>query len=153
VRQFSSCKSSIPTALSGVTGAQAQRAPPDQSSTREHTGERGLPHVERVATQIVAVELDQVEGIQEHSVIMLVVPDPIEGCDPVVTACDCLAVDDAGPRAQPRERFHDQREAMGQVVTWPAVELHPLAILAGDAPEAVVLDLVQPRLAGRRVRG
>ena len=30
---------------------------------------------------------------------------------------------------------------------------HPLAFLAGDDPEAVVLDLVQPFRAGRRLRG
>jgi hypothetical protein len=39
------------------------------------------------------------------------------------------------------------REALGQIIAGPAVELHPRAILAGDHAETVVLDLVQPRLA------
>jgi hypothetical protein len=64
-----------------------------------------------------------------------------------------LAVDDAGARAQLGERPDDQREAVGEVVARPAVELHPVAALAGDDPEAVVLDLVQPIIAGGRLRG
>jgi hypothetical protein len=36
--------------------------PQARRRTPEHTGERGLPHVERVAPQVVAVELDQVEA-------------------------------------------------------------------------------------------
>jgi len=64
--------------------------------------------------------------------------------DPVVTARHRLAVDDAGARAQPSEGLDDEREALGQVIARPAVELHPPAVLAGDHAEAVVLDLVQP---------
>ena len=35
----------------------------------------------------------------------------------------------------------------------PAAELHAVAALVGDHAEAVVLDLVQPQLAGGRLRG
>jgi hypothetical protein len=38
----------------------------------------------------------------------------------------------------------DEREAVGQVIARPAVELYPSTVHAGDDPEAVVLDLVQP---------
>ena len=53
---------------------------------------------------------------------------------------------------QERERsrgqgLHDQRKAVGEVIAGAAVELHPLAVLAGDDPKAVVLDLVQPKTA------
>jgi hypothetical protein len=48
----------------------------------------------------------------------------------------------AGPRQQVGQSLDNEREAVGQVVAWPAVELHPLAFLAGDDPEAVVLDLM-----------
>jgi hypothetical protein len=34
-----------------------------------------------------------------------------------------------------------------------AIELHPVAILAGDDPETVVLDLMQPLPAGGRPLG
>jgi hypothetical protein len=57
------------------------------------------------------------------------------------------------PRArnrQPRHRLYDQREAFGQVVARPAIEPHPLAILAGDDSEAIVLDLMKPERSRRR---
>ncbi|MDT7812103.1 MAG: hypothetical protein QOJ42_2019 [Acidobacteriaceae bacterium] len=38
-------------------------------------------------------------------------------------------------------------EPVGQVVAGAAVQLHPLAFLADDAAEPVVLDLVQPLFA------
>jgi hypothetical protein len=40
-----------------------------------------------------------------------------------------------------------------EVLTRPAVEPHVLAVLAGYDPEAVVLDFMQPAVAGRRLRG
>jgi hypothetical protein len=42
------------------------------------------------------LRLDQVKGIEEHAIVVMVVPDAIEGCDPVVTARHRLPVDDAG---------------------------------------------------------
>ena len=62
-----------------------------------------------------------------------------------------LAVNDAGARTQAGERLHDQREAVGEVVAGAAVELDPVAVLTGDDPEPVVLDLVQPQRPGRRL--
>jgi hypothetical protein len=114
-------------------------------STRKHTGERGLPHVERVAPQVVAVELDQVKGIEKHAVVVTVVPDAIKGCDPIVTAGHRLPINDAGLRAQPGERLDDQGETVGQVIARPAVE--PACRPCGRSPGFV------QRLAGRRVRG
>jgi hypothetical protein len=37
----------------------------------------------RHAPQIIAVELDQIEGIEEDIRVMVPVPDAIEGCHPV----------------------------------------------------------------------
>jgi hypothetical protein len=45
-----------------------------------------------------------------------------------------------------------QREPIGQVIAGEAVEPHAVAVLARDDAEAVVLDLVQPRVAARRLR-
>jgi hypothetical protein len=39
----------------------------------------------------------------------------------------------------------------GQIVTRPAVKPHTTSILPCDDPEAVVLDLVQPERAARRL--
>src|SRR6202047_2385915 len=123
------------------------------SRSREHAGERGLTHVQRVAPQVVAVKFDQVEGPHEHVCVVVPVPDTIEGCDPIVTARHGLPVDDTGLRAQLGQRLDYEGKAVAQIAPRSAVEPHPLACLACDDPEAVMLDFVQPRLAGWWGRG
>src|ERR1700730_8607910 len=102
--------------------------------------------------QVIAVEFDQVEGVEENAIIVVPVTDAVERRYPVRTARDRLSVDDAGPGAQLGDRLDDERESVGQVIAGPAIELHPFAVLAGDDPKTVVLDFVQPLLARRRLR-
>src|SRR5262249_41483796 len=64
------------------------------------SGERGLATLERIAPQIVAVQFDQVEGVQERAVIMAAAANEIERGNAVVTAGNRLAINDAGARAQ-----------------------------------------------------
>src|ERR1700730_5053962 len=104
------------------------------------------------AAQIIAVEFDQVEGVEENTIIVVPVTDAVERRYPILAARDRLSVDDAGPVAQLGDRLDDERESIGQVITRPAIELHPFAVLAGDDPKTVVLDFVQPLLASRRLR-
>jgi hypothetical protein len=68
-----------------------------------------------------------------------------------MVAGDGLSVDCAGKRTQTRQRLDNEREALSQVVSPAAVQLHPWPILAGDDPEAVMLDLGQPNPAGRQL--
>jgi hypothetical protein len=58
--------------------------------------ECGLADRKRIAPQVVAVQFDQVEGVQERAVIMAAVANEIERGNAVVIAGDRLAVDDAG---------------------------------------------------------
>jgi hypothetical protein len=51
---------------------------------------------ERIAPEVVAVQLDQVEGPHKHVRVMVPVSDAIEQRDPVVATCDRLPVDDRG---------------------------------------------------------
>src|SRR6516162_3223168 len=120
---------------------------------REQAGERRLAHRERLPPQVIAVQLNQIEGIEEHVRIMPPVADAIEARDAVLTARHSLAIEDAGARAQASERLDDEREAVGKVVARPAAEPHAVSALAGDYAEAVVLDLVQPVIAARRLWG
>ena len=135
-----------PSALDVLVEAQAGRG------LGKHRGQRGLAHLERLAPQVVAVQLDQVEGVQEDAGVVAAVADAVEARHAVVAAAHRLAVDDAGARAQTGQRLDDQREAIGQVVAGAAVEPHAVAVLARDDAEAVVLDLVQPRVAAWRLR-
>jgi len=110
--------------------------------------ERGLTDLKRIAPQVVAVQLDEVEGVEEDAPVSALVPDEIERGDTVVIASDRLAIDDAGARAQACQRLDDQREAAGEIVAGTAVKPHLRASLAGNDAEAIVLDLVQPLAAG-----
>ena len=76
--------------------------------------ECGLADLKRIAPQIVAVEFDEVEGVQERAVIMAAVANEIERGHALVIAGDSFAVDNAGARAQARQRLDDQREATGR---------------------------------------
>src|SRR5215510_1429535 len=84
---------------------------------------------------------------------MAAVANEIERGNAVVIAGDSFAVDDAGARAQAGQRLNDQREAVSEVVARTAVEPHSRAVLPGDNPKTVVLDLVQPLAAGRQLIG
>ena len=61
--------------------------------------ERGLAHFQRIAPQVVAIQLDQVEGIEEGVAVMASVADTVERGNAVVIAGDSFAVDNAGARA------------------------------------------------------
>src|SRR5260221_10550456 len=113
--------------------------------------EGGLADLERVTPQIVAVQLDEIEGVEEDALVSALVTNEIERGHAVVIAGDSFAIDDAGARAQPRERTNDQREAPSHVIARTAIEPHPFPILAGDDAEPVVLDFMQPKLAGRKL--
>jgi len=76
--------------------------------------------------------------------ISALVTDEIERRHAVVVASHGLAVDDAGARAQAGQCLDDQREAAGEVLARTTIEPHSRAVLAGDNPKAVMLDLVQP---------
>jgi hypothetical protein len=73
--------------------------------------ERGLADLKRITPQVIAVQFDQVEGVEEYAFISALVTDEIERGNTVVIAGDSFAVDDAGPRAQAGQRLDDQREA------------------------------------------
>jgi len=51
---------------------QARRCP------REQTGERGLAHFQRVRTQVIAIQFDQIEGIQEGAGVTAAIADAVE---------------------------------------------------------------------------
>ena len=112
---------------------------------------RGLATLQRIRSEIVTVQFDQVEGVQENAFVMVPVANAIEQRDAVVITGNRLPVDDARARAQPGQRLDDQREAISQIIAGTAVEPHLCARLASDDPKAIVLDLVQPSAAGRQL--
>src|SRR5262249_41152168 len=106
---------------------------------------------ERFAAPILAIELDQIEGIEKRALIAATIVEQVERWDAILVAYDGLAVDGAG--RQPRHRFGDQRITLAQVVAGAVVEPHPAIVLAGNDPDPVVLHLMQPKRPGWRAWG
>src|SRR5262249_46777332 len=119
----------------------------------QRASKRGLAHFQGITPHVVAVQFDQIEGVEEYAVVSPVMADEIERSNAVLVAGDRFAVDDAGARAQASQRLDDQREAMGEIVTRTAVEPHSRPILPSNNPKAIVLDFVQPLAAGRQLVG
>ena len=65
-------------------------------SLGQHRGERSLAHLKRLASQIVAIQLDQVEGVEKHAGVVSAVADAVERCEPVIIAGDSFPIDDTG---------------------------------------------------------
>jgi hypothetical protein len=82
---------------------------------------------------------------------MVAVADTIERRDAIVITGNRLAVDDARARTQANQRLDNQWEAIGEIIAGTAVEPHLRAVLPGDDPKAIVLDLMQPLAAGRQL--
>jgi len=118
-----------------------------KASFGQDTSKRGLAHLKRITPHVVAIQLDQVESVEEGTVVMAVVANEIERRHAVVIASDSFAVDNAGARAQACQRLDDQREATSEVIAGAAIEAHSRPVLPGDDTKAVVLDLVQPLAA------
>src|SRR4029077_286376 len=85
---------------------------------------RGLATLQRIRSEIVTVQFDQVGGVQENAFVMVPVANAIEQRDAVVITGNRLPVDDARARAQPGQRLDDQREAVCEVIARAAVEPH-----------------------------
>ena len=123
------------------------------SRARQQALKPGLAHPEWISPKIVAVKLDQVEGIEENLIIVPPVSDPVERSHAILSAGDPFPVDNAGPRAQPGHSFDNQGETVGQIVAGATLEPNPLAVLPSDNPKAVVLNLDQPLRANGRLLG
>jgi hypothetical protein len=114
-------------------------------------GQRRLAGHQWLAAQVLAVKLNQVERAEDNPVVVMMVSKALEVRDADVVAGDRLAVDDDRAKAQSRQSFDDEWKPPRQVIARSAVKTNPMAILAGDHPEPIVLDLVKPQRARRRL--
>src|SRR5262249_10248282 len=123
-------------ALDVLVEAQAK------ASFGQHTSKRGLADLKRIAPQVVAVQLNEVEGVQKHANVSAAVTDEIERGNAIVIASDSFTVDNAGVRAQAGQCLDGKRRVRSLPRRLYSLTCAPF-LRAIDA-EAVVLDLVQP---------
>jgi hypothetical protein len=100
----------------------------------------GLPALQWITPQVIAVQLDQVEGVQEYAFVVMPVANEIERSDAVVITGNRF--DDAGERAQARQGLAIRGKRY--VRCQGGFRASPVRPSCGQSPEPVVLDLVQP---------
>ena len=103
--------------------------------------------------QVDAAQLQQVEGVEEHPVVVSLAVELLEVRRAVGIAADRLAVEDQGARPQGRHRLPDEREPVRPVVAPAGEQPDPAVLLPDDHAVAVVLDLVNPVGSDRRLVG
>jgi hypothetical protein len=107
----------------------------------------------RLTTQILAIELEQVEGAKDRRMAGPVPADEVEHRKAFMVGDYRLAVDEAGACRQRRDRCGGQWEASSEIVAVSSEEPHTGSIAPCHDAEAVVLDLMQPVPADRRPVG
>jgi hypothetical protein len=113
-----------------------------QSSHTEHKRLRPKGF-NRLATQILAIELDQVEGAKDCR-RGPVSANEIEHRKAVVVGNDRLTVDQAGSHRQFGDGCRGEREAIGEVVAPAGVQGDDGGVALREYAEPVVLDFVNP---------
>jgi hypothetical protein len=106
--------------------------------------EARLADMQWLRPEILAVEFEQVEGVQDHALIVPPAVQVLEDREAVGIATDRLAVDRDRGGPERRHGLSDERIALGPVVAPPCEQADPVAMLPRDQPIAVVLDLVHP---------
>src|ERR1700691_6250563 len=104
-----------------------------------------------MAAQILAVELEQVEGDVQRGRLCTVAADKVKDREAAIVADDRLTVHDAGFRRQRSHGKLDEGEAVREVVAVSGNQPDAVSVPARDDPEPVVLDFVNPAWARRRL--
>ena len=119
----------------------------------QQPGQPALAVLDRLAPDVLAVHLEQVKPAEDCSGVGPVPADEVEHRKPAGIADDGLPVDDAGMDGQSLDRGGDEWETVGEVVAVPAEQADAAPAPVREDAEAVVLDLVNPARARRRLAG
>jgi Resolvase, N terminal domain len=99
--------------------------------------ERRLAHFERLVPQVLAVQLQQVEGVQEDLLSPVASRAAARTRGGRCVAGDRLAVDQAGPHLERVHRLHDQRIARCPIVAVASEQTDAKPDRFGSSPIAV----------------
>jgi hypothetical protein len=113
----------------------------------QDAGQRRLAYLDGLPAEVRAVQLKQVEGVEERSRLVPPVPEHLEGGRTLLVAAHNFAVEQAGPHFEVVHGLDHQRET-GRPIVAPAGDQPDAAGVApGHQPVAIVLDLMNPTLA------
>jgi hypothetical protein len=103
---------------------------------------------------ILPIQFEQVEGIQEHLVVMGMGMQLVEIGLAVPSSPNRFPVHDDGTDPKRPQGLDYPRILGGPIVAASGVEPDPIAVPSGNEPVSVVLDLVDPcRAAGSLLGG
>src|SRR4029077_9810570 len=118
-------------------------------AAREQTREVGLAHGERQGAQVLAIERQDVEGVELHLIVVLARVQRLEVGDAVDTEHYGLTIDDELPDTVLQRGFDDPRIVVGPVVTASCDQAHAIAVTLQVESVAVVLYFMEPARAVR----
>jgi hypothetical protein len=101
---------------------------------------------ERLEAQIAPAEFDEIEGAEMH--VAATAAQSIKLGKAGIVAGDRLAIDQAGGDLEPVQRPHDERKALCPVMSVASEKPHASGPAPRQQPKAVMLDLVNPVVAG-----
>ena len=110
----------------------------------QQPGQPTFAVLDRLAPDVLAVHLEEIERAQDGAHVGGVAADDVEHGEPIVVADDCLAVDDARSDGQGLDRRRGEREAVRQVVAVSSDQPNAEAAPMRQDAESIVLDFVQP---------
>src|SRR5262245_1654904 len=83
--------------------------PQARSGTPQYPCQRGLPCIERLTPQVVAVQLDQIEGVEKDAGVVAAVADAVEARHAVAVAATASPSQGAKQPTTPRRRARERR--------------------------------------------
>src|SRR6516164_7002068 len=108
----------VPEYALAIVGEVPLQTQPRKAPTQQ-ARERRLARLQRLAPEVFAVQLKEVEGIEEDMLARRLAPQPFEHREPVLIAGDRLAIDQAGTHLEPVNGLDDERIARCPIVPVP----------------------------------
>jgi hypothetical protein len=119
----------------------------------QELSERSLAALDGFAAQIIAVKLDQVEGVKEDVPVLAAVAQSVEARQAIPITGHRFTIDQAGTHLKPVNGLDDERIARCPIVSVPGWQADADRVSARHQATAVMLDFVNPLRAGRRSVG
>src|SRR5262249_43610536 len=117
----------------------------------EQFGEQCFAFLDRLAAQIAAVELKQIERAKDGTSECAVAADQIKNGKSVLVTDDSLAINQARANRELANGRSDEGKPRREIVSGAGNQSHTRCTFAGHDAKAVMLDFVNP--AGARRRG
>ena len=119
-----------------------------QQSDQQH-----LAPLDWLPPQVLAVKLDQVEGVKEDVSVRAAIAQPVKAWHSIIVASHRLPVDETRHRFDRERGAANQWKPAGPIMPVTSEKPHAGSIAAHQHAKPIVLDFMQPACPSRRLRG